>query len=395
MKKVVIIISSIILFFFLFLGLLQLVDFYYSQKINSKYNSQVGNQLLVEKNKGLVLQEKGLERGDNLFIFGSSELNTEYIPSHPSNIFVKYNEGFQVNLIGRGNSQSIIHAINFAAIPELQNKKVVVILSPQWFTKSGLTSENFLINFSELQFYSVMFNDHIKQTTKMQLANRVSTLLQNTKNHNDVNRYLSLYLRNDFLSKAELNFLKPYYYVKYDLLKIKDKKEAWDSIKNQKQHGIEKTNAPINWNKELIAAENNGGKETNNNQFHIMNSYFDTYIKEKLPQLKNANRSNSYTQSPEYDDLKLLLEISKEQDIKPLFISVPVHGKWYDYTGFPRNDRREYYNKVNQLINSYGFEVADFSRYEYEDYFLKDVMHLGWKGWVHVDQEIDRYYHQD
>lgn len=32
---------------------------------------------------------------------------------------------------------------------------------------------------------------------------------------------------------------------------------------------------------------------------------------------------------------------------------------------------------------------------EYEDYFLKDVMHLGWKGWVYVDEAIDKYYKEN
>ncbi|MBQ8338212.1 MAG: hypothetical protein IJY33_03625, partial [Oscillospiraceae bacterium] len=34
------------------------------------------------------------------------------------------------------------------------------------------------------------------------------------------------------------------------------------------------------------------------------------------------------------------------------------------------------------------------SGYEYEEYFLCDTMHLGWKGWLKVNEEIDKFYHE-
>ena len=31
---------------------------------------------------------------------------------------------------------------------------------------------------------------------------------------------------------------------------------------------------------------------------------------------------------------------------------------------------------------------------EYEPYFYYDVMHLGWKGWLYVDEQLTRHYGQ-
>ncbi|MEF2111721.1 D-alanyl-lipoteichoic acid biosynthesis protein DltD, partial [Clostridium frigoriphilum] len=42
-----------------------------------------------------------------------------------------------------------------------------------------------------------------------------------------------------------------------------------------------------------------------------------------------------------------------------------------------------------------GFEVADFSKYEDENYFLMDSAHIGWKGWVYVNEAIDKYYNKN
>jgi D-alanine transfer protein len=39
--------------------------------------------------------------------------------------------------------------------------------------------------------------------------------------------------------------------------------------------------------------------------------------------------------------------------------------------------------------------MVDLTGYEYEEYFLCDIMHLGWKGWLEVDKAIEQYYRED
>lgn len=46
--------------------------------------------------------ELSAAQDDTLLIFGSSELRTTYIPTHPANFFADKRAGFQVDLIGRG-----------------------------------------------------------------------------------------------------------------------------------------------------------------------------------------------------------------------------------------------------------------------------------------------------
>lgn len=40
----------------------------------------------------------------------------------------------------------------------------------------------------------------------------------------------------------------------------------------------------------------------------------------------------------------------------------------------------------------YNVKLADFSQKEYEIYFLRDIMHLGWKGWVYLDRAVYEFY---
>lgn len=374
------------------------IDKYYSDKINGRYYDAIGNSLRLEKNQGLMLQNMSIIREDNMQIFGSSELSGVAIPTHPNNFFHNKKDGFQIDMIGRGYSESLVHAMNFEALNgELKDKKVAIILSPQWFTPKGLTPAGLNMNFSELQFYSIMFNKNINKNSKMYIANRLNSLLNETMDFAQIRVFSYLYSKDNIGSKILLGGLMPYYKFKYYVLNIKDKKNTLKVIEEYKgqEQFIKPQTTKFDWEEELNKAEKIAEKDTTNNTYGIQNDYFDTYIKSRYESLKNSSVNESFKESLEYDDLKFLLDVCKSQGIKPLFIIVPVHGEWYDYTGFKKENRDAYYKKATKLIGSYGFKYEDLSKYEYEEYFLKDIMHLGWKGWLYVDKAIDRYYHED
>ena len=79
------------------------------------FRDSVGDHNDTEKITGEYLVELSAAQDDTLLIFGSSELRTTYIPTHPANFFAGKRCGFQVDLIGRGSCQSLIHAIELAA----------------------------------------------------------------------------------------------------------------------------------------------------------------------------------------------------------------------------------------------------------------------------------------
>jgi D-alanine transfer protein len=72
-----------------------------------------------------------------------------------------------------------------------------------------------------------------------------------------------------------------------------------------------------------------------------------------------------------------------------------MNGFWSDYTGVPKKVRNQCYIQIKQMIQKTGFEYVDFSGHEYERYFLHDTQHIGWKGWVYIDQAMDRFYHNN
>ncbi|MGQ0518654.1 D-alanyl-lipoteichoic acid biosynthesis protein DltD, partial [Bacillus sp. D-CC] len=58
--------------------------------------------------------------------------------------------GFTPYLIGIGGTQSLAHILNMTStMDELEGKKVVFVLSPQWFTKTGVSQGDFTNNSDE------------------------------------------------------------------------------------------------------------------------------------------------------------------------------------------------------------------------------------------------------
>jgi len=94
---------------------------------------QVAGSQSNEVFKGTILQQQGLERQDILPVYGSSEFSS-VSAFHPSYLFAGNPTGFTPFLIGHGGCQDLIHVLNVASQGQtLRGKKVVVILSSQWF----------------------------------------------------------------------------------------------------------------------------------------------------------------------------------------------------------------------------------------------------------------------
>ncbi|MED1128217.1 D-alanyl-lipoteichoic acid biosynthesis protein DltD [Bacillus paralicheniformis] len=336
--------------------------------------------------QGMYLQGKALEDPKYLPIYGSSELS-RLDAFHPSNYFKVNNQGFTPYLVGKGGSQSLIHAINFAAQSgQLKGKKIVFIISPQWFQKDGSDESHFAPNFSALQAYDLVFNQNVDPELKKKIIKRM------LKFHAVTNDALlsALFKAELDQDKVALSLLTPPAKAYRSIL---EKKDIYYSMVegNGPKRTISQDVKNKSWDELKQMAEKVGAKESRNNEFKISNGVYKK-LKPKLKKLKGHNKKMNYAESVEFHDFHLMMDVLKESGAEPLFISVPVHGKFYDYTGFPKKGRTDFYKKIKKEIEQEGFQVADLTNHEYDPYFLKDTLHLGWKGWVYVDQEIESFY---
>lgn len=320
-----------------------------------------------------------------LVLLGSSELTTtineEY---HPKKIF-NY-EDFNIMQIGVGNSQNIIHAATIGAIGnDVRNNEIVMIQSIQWFdNKNGILKDAFLSRISSEHVYNTMANDKISKETKEKFINRVIELSSTNKVLNKKYRSYKKYFvqeQGNFIT-GEFLKLDNYFY------KLKNKYEFFKN-KGRENYPLSGEKTPdYDW-KELDEKVTEQAKErTNNNDYQIDNTYYDKYIKTKYDQLKNSSKNTKYDESKEYDDLDILLSIVKDLNLNMKFAILPANGKWSDYTGIDSEKRQVAYNKLKEIAKKNNIEVMDYSSKEYEEYYMYDAMHLGWRGWIDFERDL-------
>ncbi|MDA8228944.1 MAG: D-alanyl-lipoteichoic acid biosynthesis protein DltD [Desulfitobacterium hafniense] len=350
--------------------------------------------------QGTILQRKVFTTPGFLPVYGSSEISSmsEY---HPSNLFGMKQTGFIPFMIGRGGYQDLVHVLSLGAQGEvLKDKKLAVILSAQWFTPEGIGKDYFAMNFSPLQAYKLLSNPMLSNETKQEFAERVMEFPAVLNDYPGLRQTLIKYAKPDdpqsvkeraylTIGRLELSSLELKDALKTLLFTYKLSPEGVQKLANLKS---DESKPLPKWEELQKQATKRGQENTTNNNLGVENSYYLQYLQPTLAKKRNSDLNATYNPSPEYKDLELLLKVIKEQGAEALFIVVPVNGRWYDYTGFPLKERQGYYQKVDKIIKDSGFKVANFGQHEHELYFLQDVMHLGWKGWVYVDEALDNFY---
>ena len=344
----------------------------------------------TQKITGQYLVSEAAKQGNTVTIYGSSELKTTDIRTHPANFFADQRAGFQVNLVGRGSCQSLVHALSIAASGDsLTGQKVVLITAPQSYVADGIAPDLFMANFSEQQVLTMLDDDSVPQEIKDYLSARVQTLIHtyNIENGTSLQAYTAAGLATKYGNPA---VLRPYTVLSRWLLDTRDlavSRRIMGDYKDVIPHHV-----PIDWKAEEEAALEQATEMVTNNDYFMQDSYYNTYIGRKLDQQAGKDEGLTYDESPEYADLECLLKLCQVKDLDVLFVHVPMHGSWNDYTGFTAENRVQYYENVRQIVSNYDVELLDLTGYEYEPYFLCDTMHLGWKGWLEVDRAICAFY---
>lgn len=382
MKRIVAFIVAIILFIGIVIG----------------YNLYLDKQIEINKNSLYYLISDGKfnsievakvcldnKDSDSILLLGSSELS-----SFNEEIFNNGNSDFNMYLIGQGYTQSFQNALTLGAIEEkTQIDKVVLIVSPQWFqSNSILESEMFASRFQKGTFHSFLENDNISKATKTKVINRLKKLEKtDTLELEKINKYEKAYLGNNIVEKISLK-------ISDSLEDTKYKRKLVNKIKNITANSNSQKVSFSNYNFDnlLEDATKKAEKLCSNNELKMYDDYYNKYVKKEIKHIKNISKGVDFSNTQEYEDLELFLTICQELNIKPLIVNVPVNGRWYDHIGISKEKREKYYNKVNDLAIKYNAKIADFSECEYEDYFLKDTMHLGLRGWLKVDEAVYKYY---
>ncbi|MFI9032397.1 D-alanyl-lipoteichoic acid biosynthesis protein DltD [Staphylococcus pasteuri] len=329
--------------------------------------------------KGTLIQNQ-LYKSDKYYpVYGSSELGKDD-PFNPAIALNKHNSDKPVFLLGTGGSTDLINAVELASqYDNLKGKKLTFIISPQWFTNHGLTNQNFDARMSQNQINTMFNQKNMPAELKQRYAKR---LLQFPHVHNKA------YLRK--VAKDPHNVSGHYIsaFKENQLIKIEAIKSLFSITKPPLSHVKPATDEKASWGQKKDKAEVIGKNNTKTNDYHIRDPYWKL-IKENK---RKINRDYEFNvNSPEFQDLKLLVQTMNKAGADVQYVSIPSNGKWYDHIGIDSDRRQAVYKKIHSTVVDNGGKIYDMTDKDYEKYVISDAVHIGWKGWVYVDQQIAKH----
>ncbi len=312
-------------------------------------------------------------QGDNCkAVMGTSEFRWVYpdtVSSHPANFFANNNYGMDTFLLGQPYCQDLWHAIEVGALADaFPDDKVVFFAGITWFMDYQNPAKCFRNSFSEEAYRELMANPAVSDETKGKIQKKMIDYgIEEAVVYDEV------------LSDTEDDWNPP----ERELNRSRPVPEG--------RHGeLEEPD----WDGWLAAMEQEGAEQTSSNDLGVYNSWYEKGKCEEW--IKGAKEWCTYTDEPyqetEFEDFRLFLDVCRETGIEPLVVLMPLKGELFDETVYTADVRAQWYDRMKAICDEYGVEYVDFSPYEYDPYFLYDMAHFGWTGWVHVNRAIYEFY---
>ena len=362
-----------------FVALVVVVSLFYVSK--NEILNYYAKPLQDSLQKTISLQND-LESG-KIVVFGSSELvinpNQKFLPQNYFNNDLK----LPLRIQGNEGQQSFAILSQLAAYHgELikENAKVVILLSPSWFTGSnnnGTTIPKFLEFMYPGMMNKLYFQSEIDDSYKILINNYVKNNISYIKNPNFIYEYSFNELEEDYLNNE----------IKKFLIKSFDNRDINPPIVTYK-------NPILNYESLKIEA-NKIATPSTNNSYGISNEYFTKHIE---PSIKMGSFPYSIIvpseldKNQEYQDLLVLLELLKSYKIKPLFVMQDLHPYVFAKN---RDEMTNVIKTIKSKIQENNYGYLDMWSYKKEDYeigTLTDIVHSGELGWVKINQKIIEHF---
>jgi D-alanine transfer protein len=349
------------------------------------------------KNQGLAFQRAAARAPDVLPLYGSSELLMG-VPDRASAFFRTAPTGFQLSPVGKAGTTSMIMLQNIGALgSELHGKKVAISLSPIWFW-GVIRPYWYEGNFSLLAASKLAFGSALDFELKREIASRMldfpRTLAKNPLLEFALRRLAS----GKPLDRIVFYILWPLAKIQNAILDLQDHFAALIYIRHEAKPAPTRHPKVLDWPKLIAKAgeqepadsdENKKGKASGSKEQTIAGSR-DEWFRERVNEAR------------EWGDFELLLSTLARIDARPLLLSMPLDGQYYDRVGVSRPVRECYYQRMRALARQYNFALVEFEEHDEDPTFLyrrvQDTepvpsTHLAAKGWMFYNRVLDDFFH--
>ena len=311
---------------------------------------------------------------DSHLCLGSSEfyISKDKVSMCPQAVFGENVTGVDMTFVGQGYDQSLWQAIAAGAYgSRVRNKKIMIVVSPQWFFKGNGDQDKFESKFSYSLYRAFAQNPGISDESKAYVRRRCQEL--------GVDEGQLAAASHD----SPLDAVDGWFFSLADSWRLRSQVSNIVSLapsKSPARTAGEPTGEP-DWDALLAAARSEGAAASASNDYGVYDDYWERNH-QYMPELfENFHEADS-----EYADLACLLDVCDELGLDPMVCILPVHGPWYDLADVSVSERAAYYQRVRDICDDAGAAYADFSSCEYERYFLCDTVHPGWVGWVRIER---------
>jgi len=364
-------------------------------------------QLAPVKNQGTALQLAAMDTGCLLPVYGSSELNLlqPYTrPFHPTILFHDRPTGFTIFPVGKAESTCLTILQKLAAVgPALEGRKVAVSLSPCWFySRLTVRADAYAGNFSDLHAGELAFDTRLSLGLRQDAARRMLQFPTTVANRPLLRFALENLANGSPLSLACYDAVLPLGILHNAMLRYQDHLSVvcylWQHPVKTSSPTLPRGAAPPDWPMLHRQADEVYRSHSNNNEFGLANEKWRGTIRQETLRLRNSGTEEPFLytldRSQEWGDLELLLRELNELGARPLLLSMPIHGGWYDYVGVNYTARRAYYEKLRGISARYHVPVVDFADHDADRSFCRDPMgHLAPDGLLYYDQVFDGFFH--
>jgi D-alanine transfer protein len=359
------------------------------------------------KNQGTALQQAALDTGCLLPVYGSSELNLLQAytrPFHPTILFHDRPTGFTIFPLGKAETTCLSILQKLASVgPALRGRKVAVSLSPCWFfTRLTVRADAYAGNFSDLHAGELAFDTRLSLRLRQDVARRMLQFPTTVANRPLLRFALENLANGSPLGLACYDAVLPLGILHNAILRYQD---HWSVVCYLWKHS-EKTSSPpsprsappLDWAMLHRQADAVYRTHSNNNEFGLANEKWDAVFWQETLRLRSTRSEEDFlstlARNQEWVDLELLLRELNELGARPLLLSMPIQGVWYDYCGVTYTARRAYYEKLRALSARYHTPVVDFADHDGDQSFCRDPMgHLAPNGFVYYNQVFDGFFH--
>lgn len=350
-----------------------------------RYVHVLAPDLFLQKTQGLELQKAAFAQPDLLPLYGSSELVVS-AANKATDFFQTYPSGFGVFSVGKPGSASLILLQKLAAMgSDLRGKKVAISISPTYFFRQDVPAAYYNGNFSLLQAGEIIYSPHLSFDLKRDVARRMLRYPKTLEKSALLAFTLRQLASGSLMNRVLYYGTVPLGFLENGILRIQDHCETLLYILKRVWRlpvAVTRSLRTVDWDG-LIADATAQARKHNNSDTGSVGP-------EKGPELFAAGEQHAH----EWIDFELLLRGLNELGARPLVLSMPIDGKYFDRFGVGRPYRDLYYKRIRGLAEVHHIPLLAFEEHDLdEDFLVAHRDHLTDKGWLYFDKALDDFFH--